>query len=166
MLEFIIRSLETFPSMNACLALTLIALAGLILPTLLITLAQINTDAFSVDHMFDPVRVYHFIFIFPLMCIMMLIRFGIQHRDKMYFFIFEFTTWETSLVHRIGLWIKEDYMSVTYQNAFGAKFDGADCTTTVYRHRPEDKKPWNDRNTSLKYRYILGSNHNDERKTR
>lgn len=137
MFDFIWRGMSAFPHAEFFLSWLLVLLSVLVASTLVIMIAQIVTDAFSIDHVCDPTRVYHLVFVFPVMCLFMLIRFGIQRRDKMEFLVFSFTKWEEHIVHWLGFRFNEDYTEVTYQNAFGAKWEGADCTTTVYRNKTD-----------------------------
>lgn len=137
MLDFVWRGMSAFPHAEFFLSWMLVLLTVLFASTLIIMVAQIVTDAFSIEHMFDPARFYHLVFVFPVMCLFLLIRFGIQRRDKMEFLVFSFTRWEQRIVQWLGLYFNEDYTEVTYQNMFGAKWEGADCTTTVYRRKLE-----------------------------
>lgn len=134
------NQITTIPSVMGFLCLVFLLLLILIGSSVLIMIAHIITDAFSVEHLFDPIRAYHLIFIFPIMLLFLLIRFGIQRRDQMEFLFFEFTIWEAKIVRSMGYTFKEDYSKVEYQNAFGARWEGADCTTTVYRVPPIEKK--------------------------
>ena len=118
------NQITTIPSVMGFLCLVLLLILILVGSSFLIMLAHIITDAFSIEHLFDPCRVYHFIFIFPIMLLFLLIRFGIQRRDQMEFYFFSFTTWEAKLVRSMGYTFKEDYITVEYQNAFGARWEG------------------------------------------
>lgn len=152
--EYVINQIGTLPSVTGVMCLFLLLLVIWMVSTLLIILANIITDAFSVDHMFDPARVYHFVFIFPIMLLFIGIRFGIQRRDYMEFLCFSFTNWEAVLVRKMGYTFKEDYTAVEYQNAFGARWEGADCTTTVFRVPPVEKRRDDDgMSNSLRYLY-------------
>lgn len=137
MFDFVWRGMNAFPHAEFFLSWILVLLSLLVASTLIITIAQIVTDAFSIEHMFDPARFYHLVLVFPVMCLFMLIRFGIQRRDKMEFLVFSFTRWEKHIVHWLGFCFDEDFDSVTYQNMFGATWEGATCTTTVYRRKLE-----------------------------
>ncbi len=135
-----LNQITTIPSIMGFMSLVCLLLIILIGSSVLIALALIITDSFSPEHVFDPCRVYHFIFIFPVMLLFLLIRFGIQRRDQMEFYCFEFTNWEAAIVRSMGYTFKEDYTTVEYQNAFGARWEGADCTTTVFRVPPIEKR--------------------------
>lgn len=149
-----LNQISTFPSIMGFLCLVLLLILILVGSSFLIMLAHIITDAFSVEHLFDPFRVYHFIFIFPIMLLFLLIRFGIQRRDQMEFYFFEFTNWEAKIVRSMGYTFKEDYTTVEYQNAFGARWEGADCTTTVFRVPPiEHRRDDYGMSNALKYLY-------------
>ena len=148
------NQITTIPSIMGFLSLVLLLLLILIGSSVLIMLALIITDAFSPEHVFDPMRVYHFIFIFPIMLLFLLIRFGIQRRDQMEFYFFSFTNWEAAIVRSMGYTFKEDYITVEYQNVFGARWEGADCTTTVFRVPPVEKRRDDDgMSNSLRYLY-------------
>lgn len=138
LIEYVFNCISNFPSVLSIVCIMFVALCIWLIATVIIMILHEVTDAFSVDHIFDPLRVYHFIFVFPIMCLFMLIRFGIQRRDKMEFDILEFTKWEAALVRKLGYSFNEEYTTVQYQNNFGAKWEGADCTTTVYRVPPVD----------------------------
>lgn len=137
---YMMNQITTIPSAMGFLSLFLLLLLILVGSSALIMLAHVITDAFSIEHLFDPMRAYHLIFIFPIMLMFLLIRFGIQRRDQMEFYCFEFTNWEAKIVRSMGYTFKEDYTTVEYQNAFGARWEGADCTTTVFRVPPIEKK--------------------------
>ena len=137
MFDFVWRGMNAFPHAEFFLSWILVLLTVLIASTLIIMVAHIVTDAFNIEHIFDPTRLYHLVFVFPVMCLFMLIRFGIQRRDKMEFLVFSFTRWEEHIVHWLGFYFDEDFDSVTYQNMFGATWEGATCTTTVYRRKPD-----------------------------
>lgn len=139
MIDFYMTSLAAFPAFKFWMGLISLLLFIWLGSMTLIALASIITDAFSIDHAFDPGRVYHFIFIFPIMCLFMWLRFTIQRRDEMRFLAFSFSKWEAALVKRWGFSFEEEYYTVEYQNNFGAKWEGADCTTTVYS-RAETKR--------------------------
>jgi hypothetical protein len=94
-------------------------------------------DCFSVDHAWDPFRVVHLLIVFPIMLLFIVLRFYIQRRTKMTFYVFEFSKWERPIIEWLGWGFSEHYWTVTYQNMFGAKWEGADLDTTVYR-RPDD----------------------------
>ena len=148
------NQIATIPSVMGFLCLVFLLLVILIGSSFLIMLAHIITDAFSVDHLFDPIRAYHLIFIFPIMLLFLLIRFGIQRRAQMEFYFFSFTKWEAKIVRSMGYTFKEDYITVEYQNAFGARWEGADCTTTVFRVPPiEHRRDDNGMSNALKYLY-------------
>lgn len=153
MFNFYMTSLTAFPAFNFWLCLISLLLFIEIGSMTLIALASIITDAFSIAHMFDPVRVYHFIFIFPVMCLFMLLRFTIQRREKMQFLVFSFSKWEAVLVKWRGFSFDEEYFTVEYQNNFGAKWKGADCTTTVYS-RAETKRRRNSYKHESRLTYI------------
>ena len=135
-----LNQITTIPSVMGFLCLVLLLILILVGSSFLIMLAHIITDAFSIEHLFDPCRVYHFIFIFPIMLLFLLIRFGIQRRNQMEFYFFGFTNWEAKIIRSMGYTFKEDYITVEYQNAFGARWEGADCTTTVFRVPPTDHR--------------------------
>ena len=137
MFDFVWRGMNAFPHAEFFLSWILVLLSLLVASTLIITIAQIVTDAFSIEHMFDPARLYHLVFVFPVMCVFLLIRFEIQRRDKMEFLVFSFTSWEEHIVRWLGFDFDEEFDEVTYQNMFGAKWEGADCTTTVYRRKQD-----------------------------
>lgn len=109
----------------------------LLLSSLFIMLINVIFDCFSVDHIADPFRFAHLVTIFPVMLMFIVLRFYIQRRTKMTFYMFSFTKWERTIIEWLGWGFSEHYWTVEYQNAFGAKWEGADLDTTVYR-RPDD----------------------------
>ena len=109
----------------------------LLLASLTIMIFDVIFDCFSVDHAWDPFRVVHLLIVFPIMLLFIVLRFYIQRRTKMTFYVFEFSKWERPIIEWLGWGFSEHYWTVTYQNMFGAKWEGADLDTTVYR-RPDD----------------------------
>ena len=109
----------------------------LLLTSLAIMLVNVVLDCFSVDHIWDPFRVAHLVTIFPIMLLFIVFRFCIQRRTKMKFYVFAFSKWERPIIEWLGWGFSEHYWTITYQNMFGAKWEGADLDTTVYR-RPDD----------------------------
>ena len=109
----------------------------ILLSSLSIMLINVVFDCFSVDHIWDPYRVAHLVTIFPVMLMFIVLRFYIQRRTKMKFYVFSFTKWERPIIEWLGWGFSEHYWTVQYQNAFGARWEGADLDTTVYR-RPDD----------------------------
>jgi hypothetical protein len=109
----------------------------LLLTSLALMLINIVFDCFSVEHCWDPFRFAHLVTIFPVMLLFIVFRFYVQRRTKMTFYVFAFTQWERPIIEWLGWGFSEHYWTVEYQNAFGAKWEGADLDTTVYR-RPDD----------------------------
>jgi len=109
----------------------------LLLASLFIMLLDAILDCGLVEHAFDPFRVVHLVTIFPVMLLFIVLRFYVQRRTKMKFYVFAFSKWERPIIEWLGWGFSEHYWTVTYQNMFGAKWEGADLDTTVYR-RPDD----------------------------
>ena len=109
----------------------------LLLASLAIMLINIVFDCFSVDHIWDPFRFAHLVTIFPVMLLFIVLRFYVQRRTKMTFYMFSFSQWERPIIEWLGWGFSEHYWTVEFQNMFGAKWEGADLDTTVYR-RPDD----------------------------
>lgn len=109
----------------------------LLLASLALMLINIVFDCFSVDHIWDPFRFAHLVTIFPVMLLFIVFRFYVQRRTKMTFYMFSFSQWERPIIEWLGWGFSEHYWTVEFQNMFGAKWEGADLDTTVYR-RPDD----------------------------
>lgn len=109
----------------------------LLFASLFIMLVNIVFDCFSVDHIWDPFRVAHLVTIFPVMLLFIVFRFYVQRRTKMTFCVFSFSSWERPIIEWLGWGFSEHYWTIEFQNMFGAKWEGADLDTTVYR-RPDD----------------------------
>lgn len=109
----------------------------LLLASLALMLINIVFDCFSVDHIWDPFRFAHLVTIFPVMLLFIVFRFYVQRRTKMKFYMFAFSQWERPIIEWFGWGFSEHYWTVEFQNMFGAKWEGADLDTTVYR-RPDD----------------------------
>ena len=109
----------------------------LLLASLAIMLINIVFDCFSVDHIWDPFRFAHLVTIFPVMLLFIVLRFYVQRRTKMTFYMFSFSQWERPIIEWLGWGFSEHYWTIEFQNMFGAKWEGADLDTTVYR-RPDD----------------------------
>ncbi|WP_405328211.1 hypothetical protein [Fibrobacter sp.] len=109
----------------------------LLLTSLVLMLINIVFDCFSVDHIWDPFRFAHLVTIFPVMLLFIVFRFYVQRRTKMTFYMFSFSQWERPIIEWLGWGFSEHYWTIEFQNMFGAKWEGADLDTTVYR-RPDD----------------------------
>lgn len=109
----------------------------LLLASLSIILLDVILDCGLTAHAFDPFCAAHLVTIFPVMLMFICLRFYVQRRTKMKFYFFEFTKWERRIIEWMGWGFTEHYWTVECQNMFGAKWEGADLDTTVYR-RPDD----------------------------
>ena len=129
--------IETAPLFMKLFMIAGLVCLGLLLVSLAIMIFDVIFDCFSVDHVWDPFRAAHILLIFPIMLLFIVLRFYIQRRTKMTFYFFEFTSWEVPIIKWLGYGFHEDFWEYECQNAFGAKWEGVDCTTDVYR-RPSD----------------------------
>lgn len=109
------------------------AVLVLLLISLAIMIVDVIFDCGLVGHVEDPFRLAHLVTIFPIMLLFIVLRFHIQRRTKMKFYVFAFTKWERPIIERMGYGFSEHYWTVGYQNMFGARWEGADLDTTVYR---------------------------------
>ena len=132
-----LRLIETAPLFVKLFMIVGLVCIVLLLASLTIMIFDVIFDCFSVDHAWDPFRVVHLLIVFPIMLLFIVLRFYIQRRTKMTFYVFEFSKWERPIIEWLGWGFSEHYWTVTYQNMFGAKWEGADLDTTVYR-RPDD----------------------------
>lgn len=129
--------METAPLFLKMVMIVGLVCLGLLLVSFAIMIFDVIFDCFSVDHVWDPFRAAHLLLVFPIMLLFIVLRFYIQRRTKMKFYFFEFSTWERPIIEWLGWGFSEHYWTVTCQNMFGAKWEGADLDTTVYR-RPDD----------------------------
>jgi hypothetical protein len=129
--------IETAPLFAKLFMTVGLVFLGLLLVSFAIMIFDVIFDCFSVDHVGDPFRVAHLLLVFPIMLLFIVLRFYIQRRTKMKFYFFEFSKWERPIIEWLGWGFSEHYWTVEYQNVFGAKWEGADLDTTVYR-RPDD----------------------------
>lgn len=136
-IDMYVHCIETAPIILKLFFIFGGACIWILLASLFIMLINVVFDCFSVDHIWDPYRVAHLVTIFPVMLMFIVLRFYIQRRAKMKFYVFAFTKWERPIIEWLGWGFSEHYWTVQYQNMFGAKWDGADIDTTVYR-RPAD----------------------------
>jgi len=132
--------IETAPLFVKLFMIAGLVCLGLLLVSLAIMIFDVIFDCFSVDHVWDPFRVAHLLLVFPIMLLFIVLRFYIQRRTKMTFYLFEFSTWERPIIEWLGWGFSEHYWTVTCQNMFGAKWDGADVDTTVYRRQSDAKE--------------------------
>lgn len=131
--------IETAPLFVKLFMIVGLVCLGLLLVSLAIMIFDVIFDCFSVDHVWDPFRAAHLLLVFPIMLLFIVLRFYIQRRTKMTFYFFEFSSWERPIIEWLGWVFTEHYWTVECQNVFGAKWEGADLDTTVYR-RPSDAK--------------------------
>lgn len=136
-IDMYMQCIETAPLVLQIILIALGVFMVLTLISLALLIIDVVFDCFSVDHIWDPFRVAHLVTIFPVMLLFIVFRFCIQRRTKMKFYVFAFSKWEQPIIEWIGWGFSEHYWTVEFQNAFGAKWDGADLDTTVYR-RPDD----------------------------
>lgn len=129
--------METAPLFMKLFMIVGVVCLGLLLVSFAIMIFDVIFDCFSVDHAWDPFRAAHLLLVFPIMLLFIVLRFYIQRRTKMRFYFFEFSSWERPIIEWLGWGFSEHYWTVEYQNMFGAKWEGADVDTTVYR-RPSD----------------------------
>lgn len=132
--------IETAPLFVKLFMIVGLVCLGLLLVSLAIMIFDVIFDCFSVDHVWDPFRVAHLLLVFPIMLLFIVLRFYIQRRTKMTFYVFEFSTWERPIIEWMGWGFTEHYWTVTCQNMFGAKWEGADVDTTVYRRTSDAKE--------------------------
>ncbi len=132
--------IETAPLFVKLFMIVGLVCLGLLLVSLAIMIFDVIFDCFSVDHVWDPFRVAHLLLVFPIMLLFVVLRFYIQRRTKMTFYVFEFSTWERPIIEWMGWGFTEHYWTVTCQNMFGAKWEGADVDTTVYRRTSDAKE--------------------------
>ena len=132
-----IHLIETAPLFMKLFMIVGLVCIWLLLVSLAIMIFDVIFDCFSVDHAWDPFRAAHLLLVFPIMLLFIVLRFYIQRRTKMRFYFFEFSSWERPIIEWLGWGFSEHYWTVEYQNMFGAKWEGADVDTTVYR-RPSD----------------------------
>ncbi|MBO7693332.1 MAG: hypothetical protein J6T10_11940 [Methanobrevibacter sp.] len=115
----------------------LIAIAGIvIIPTLVFTFIDIILDAGI--NPFIHLEFLHTLIVFPIMLGFIHLRFDIQKRDKMYFYLFAFTDYEEKIIKKMGYRFEEDIDFYEVQNVFGAKRESVSCTTTVYNKVKEE----------------------------
>ena len=131
--------IETAPLFMKLFMIVGVVCLGLLLVSFAIMIFDVIFDCFSVDHAWDPFRAAHLLLVFPIMLLFIVLRFYIQRRTKMKFYFFEFSKWERPIIEWLGWGFTEHYWTVECQNVFGAKWEGADVDTTVYR-RPSDAK--------------------------
>ena len=139
LIDMYVKCIETSPIIVKLFLIVGGTCIVLLLASLLIMLLDVILDCGLVEHSFDPFRVVHLVTIFPVMLLFIVFRFYVQRRTKMKFYFFEFSKWERPIIEWLGWGFSEHYWTVEYQNAFGAKWEGADVDTTVYR-RPSDAK--------------------------
>lgn len=136
-IDMYMHFIETAPLVLQIIGISLGVFMVLLLISLALMIIDVVFDCFSVDHVWDPFRIAHLVLIFPVMLLFIVLRFYIQRRTKMTFYVFAFSTWERPIIEWFGWGFSEHYWTITCQNMFGAKWEGADLDTTVYR-RPDD----------------------------
>lgn len=124
--------IATIPSFGGFMCLALLLLWGLIISSLIIAIVQIITDAFDFDYVWIPARIYHLIFVFPIMLFFVFMRFSIQKREKFKFYFFVFSKWEQKIIISWGYRFNEKTMTWEGKNAFGGPTYGVDSITTLY----------------------------------
>ena len=131
-ISWIFSQIATMPPFFVFICLTAVLVWGLIISTLIIAFAHIITDAFDIDYVWTPARIYHFIFIFPIMLFFVFVRFGIQKREKIMFYFLVFSSWEQKIIKRWGYGIEEESCTWEGKNVFGGPTYGVATTTTLY----------------------------------
>lgn len=109
----------------------LIIIAGIvIIPSIVISIVDIIFDVGI--NPFIHLDFLHTLIVFPIMLGFIHLRFDIQKRNKMEFFLFAFNDYETKVIKNMGYRFEEDIDFYEVQNAFGATQERVSCTTTVY----------------------------------
>lgn len=131
-ISWIFAQITTIPSFGGFMCLIIVLVWSLIISSLIIAFAHIITDAFDFDYVWTPARIYHLIFVFPIMLFFVFMRFGIQKREKFEFYFFVFSNWEQKIIKSWGYRFKEENFAWEGKNVFGGPTFGVDSTTTLY----------------------------------
>lgn len=131
-ISWIIAQIATMPPFFGFICLTAVLVWGLIISMVIIAIVQAITDAFDIDYVWTPVRIYHFVFVFPIMLFFVFMRFGIQKREKITFYFLVFSNWEQKIIKRWGYGIEEESYTWEGKNVFGSPTYGVAITTTLY----------------------------------
>lgn len=131
-ISWIFAQIATIPSFGGFMCLTIVLVWSLIISSLIIAFAHIITDAFDFDYVWTPARIYHLIFVFPIMLFFVFMRFSIQKREKIEFYFFVFSNWEQKIIKYLGYRFEEENFAWEGKNVFGGPTFGVDSTTTLY----------------------------------
>lgn len=131
-ISWIIAQIATMPPFFGFICLTAVLVWGLIISMVIIAIVQAITDAFDIDYVWTPIRIYHFVFVFPIMLFFVFVRFGIQKREKITFYFLVFSNWEQKIIKRWGYGIEEESYTWEGKNVFGSPTYGVATTTTLY----------------------------------
>lgn len=131
-ISWIIAQIATMPPFFGFICLTAVLVWGLIISMVIIAIVQAITDAFDIDYVWTPVRIYHFVFVFPIMLFFVFVQFGIQKREKITFYFLVFSNWEQKIIKRWGYGVEEESYTWEGKNVFGGPTYGVAITTTLY----------------------------------
>ena len=114
----------------------LIIIVGImIIPAIVLSIIDIIFDVGI--NPFIHLDFLHTLIVFPIMLGFIHLRFDIQKRNKMEFFLFAFNDYEAKVIKNMGYRFEEDIDFYEEQNAFGAKRESVSCITTVYNKAEE-----------------------------